>query len=88
MQFLDFTKSDSTCFNSIDEQNRVSKHLPIEYFYSLSPSGMLPHKLILKIGAIVMLLRNINRGLCYGTRILILNSIKEVSECIILCGSH
>lgn len=43
---------------------------PDEYLNSLNPSGMPPHKLILKPGMPVMLLRNLNPlgGDCNGTR--------------------
>jgi len=37
-------------------------NIPIEYLHSITPSGMPPHKLTLKVGAIVMLIRNINLG--------------------------
>lgn len=94
LQVLELIQFEQTCFNSIDEiietSVAINKHFPIEYVNSLTPSGMPPHKLILKVGAIVMLLRNINtyRGLCNGTRIIVINYQKEVLEGIILCGSH
>uniref|UniRef100_A0A914UW80 ATP-dependent DNA helicase n=1 Tax=Plectus sambesii TaxID=2011161 RepID=A0A914UW80_9BILA len=46
---------------------------PKEFLYSLTSTGMPPHKLILKVGMIVMLLRNLNikMGLCNGTRLAI-----------------
>ena len=39
----------------------------------LCPSGVAPHKLVLKIGSPIMLLRNLNkrRGACNGTRLII-----------------
>ena len=47
---------------------------PHEYLNSLTPSGMPPHKLLLKVGVVVMLLRNLDvkNGLCNGTRLRVL----------------
>ena len=46
---------------------------PIEYINSLEDAGIPPHNLILKKGAIVMCLRNlnINGGLANGTRLVV-----------------
>ncbi|XP_057310674.1 uncharacterized protein LOC130648635 [Hydractinia symbiolongicarpus] len=54
-----------------DEEER--NQYPVEFLNSITPSGMPPHCLKLKTGAIVMLLRNIdiNNGLCNGTRLII-----------------
>src|SRR5277367_775788 len=60
--------------DSIDDQTgEDQENYPVEYLNELSPSGMPPHKLNLKIGVIIMLLRNINtkRGLCNGTRLIV-----------------
>ena len=48
-----------------------ANNYPPEFLQSLTPSGMPPHRLILKPGAIVMLLRNLNikKGFCNGTRL-------------------
>ena len=44
-------------------------HYPVKYNNSLQAAGIPPHTLILKKGAVVMLLRNlsIRGGLCNGT---------------------
>lgn len=44
---------------------------PVEFLNSCCPNGMPPHKLSLKVGSIIILLRNLNtkRGLCNGTRL-------------------
>ena len=45
----------------------------VEFLNSLNVGGLPPHKLTLKTGSIVMLLRNLNlkKGLCNGTRMIV-----------------
>lgn len=52
----------------------------IEYLNSLTPTGLPPHRLFLKIGALVMMLRNItgHRSLCNGSKV-ILHQIRKYS---------
>ena len=53
--------------DDIEEQ----ENYPLEFLNSLTPSGLPQHCLRLKVGAIVMLLRNLDQkaGLCNGTRL-------------------
>lgn len=48
------------------------------------------HELKLKVGSVVMLMRNLNQimGLCNGTRMIINRCLKNSVECQILTGSH
>ena len=68
---------EETTFKSIDsvfcDDPDEAQNFPTEYLNSLTPSGMPPHNLKLKIGATVMLLRNLNasNGQCNGTRAII-----------------
>jgi ATP-dependent DNA helicase PIF1 len=54
----------------ITERENNPLVIPEEFLNTLDPPGMPPHKLHLKLGAIYMLLRNMNvkDGLCNGTR--------------------
>ena len=61
-----------------------------DYLHSLTPSGMPPHKLHLKVGAVIMLLRNLNpkKGLCNGTRLLVVDLQRHIIEAKILTGNN
>ena len=56
----------------------------------LRPSGMPIHKLVLKVGVPVMLLRNIDQkcGLCNGTRLRVIALGKRVIEAEIISGNN
>ena len=62
----------------------------VEYLNSLEFSGLPLHKLTLKVGAPVMLLRNINqkKGLCNGTRMILTHIGDRVLKAEIITGSH
>ena len=65
------------CDDPVEENN-----FPTEFINSLTPSGMPQHKLQLKEGAIIMLMRNldIRQGLCNGTRLKVCHLYKNVID--------
>ena len=68
---------DKATLNGIDRSDTREEEATLryadEYLNTLMPAGMPPHKLKLKVGCIVMLIRNlcIADGLCNGTRLLV-----------------
>ena len=64
--------------------------LPKEYLNSITLSGIPPHKLTLKEGSVVMLMRNLNPslGLCNGTRLSCKSFSPHVIEAEIITGVH
>ncbi|XP_059222048.1 ATP-dependent DNA helicase pif1-like [Stomoxys calcitrans] len=69
----------------LDSEEAV--HFPTEFLNSLNPSGLPPHKMELKVGCPVILLRNLNPPkLCNGTRLLVKSLKKFIIECTILTG--
>ncbi|KAI3904873.1 hypothetical protein MKW92_037592 [Papaver armeniacum] len=63
---------------------------PTEFLNSLQFPGIPNHKLQLKVGVPIMLIRNINQsmGLCNGTRLIVKQIGKRVIEAQILIGNH
>lgn len=69
-----------------DESDRLN--IPLEYLNSLTPSGMPPHELKLKKGAIVILIRNMNIGcgLVNGVRMVVLEMLSNCLKLEIITG--
>jgi len=77
----------SKCTDTCNDPNIL---YPIEYLNSLTANNFPAHKLKLKIGVPIMLLRNLNQslGLCNGTRLIVTNLGKNVIEAVIITGTH
>ena len=74
----------------LSDDAQVDELYPIENINNKTPQGFPQHILTLKVGSIVMCLKNIgiHLGLCNGTRLKVLNLYQELIECEILYGRH
>jgi ATP-dependent DNA helicase PIF1 len=75
---------------ALDDSGKNIDSLPMEYLNGITVAGFPLHKTTLKVGAPVLLLRNLDpaSGLCNGTRLLITRLGGRVIEGRILTGSR
>lgn len=77
-------KSIDTVTNEDDAVN-----YPVEFLNSLDVAGFPPHRLQLKIGVPIIMLRNIDPPrLCNGTRLAVKNLYNNLIEATIITGKH
>jgi hypothetical protein len=74
--------------DSVDADH--THYVPQEYLNTLVPSGLPPHRLPLKVGMPIMLLRNLDMpiGLCNGARLILRTISRSVLEADISSGPN
>ncbi|KAK9070526.1 hypothetical protein SSX86_010928 [Deinandra increscens subsp. villosa] len=90
-QMIDKFVGEEKVYYSFDEAEDDFNNLyPIEFLNTLNVSGMPPHKLRLKVGCPIILLRNIDpsHGLCNGTRLICKGFQRNVIDAEIAVGQH
>jgi ATP-dependent DNA helicase PIF1 len=86
---LEKISTETTVYNSIDTvmTSDDSTSYPVEFLNSLELSGVPSHKLELKVGVPVMLMRNLDAPkLCNGTRLRVTELGKYIVKGTILTG--
>jgi ATP-dependent DNA helicase PIF1 len=86
---IEYLSSDSVLDeNNDDVPEDTALTFPVEFLNTLNFNGFPPHKLLLKVGAAIILLRNLcpSKGLCNGTRLIVKTLRDKVIEAVILSG--
>ena len=87
---LDQIPGDGIVYKSCDSVNETETHMyPTEFLNTINLQGIPPHYLELKVGAVIILLRNLNpsEGHVNGTRYVIQNLLPHVIDATAISGS-
>lgn len=90
---LEKVPGEERLYFSVDSVNTDDSNeqlqFPVEFLNSLEGSGLPRHRIALKIGAFVMLMRNLNtrKGIINGTRMKVTGLYANSIECEVLTGS-
>ena len=88
--FQEQNNANSKCYDKIicDNDNDINNY-PVEFLNSLTISGLPPHKIVLKVNCIVLLIRNLNtkEALVNGIRIRIKFMHCNAIYCKVLTGT-
>ena len=77
-------------YKSCDNTDDFSQEFPSEFLNTINLPGMPPHKLTLKIGMPIMLLRNLDQknGHCNGVKYVVRYMADHVTEVMSISGSN
>ncbi|ONM25571.1 hypothetical protein ZEAMMB73_Zm00001d007023 [Zea mays] len=91
MRMIDRFQGEQMMYHSFDTAvDDPNNYYPLEFLNMLTPNGLPPHVLKLKVGCPIMLLRNIDpaNGLCNGTRLVVHGFQKNSIDVEIVLGQH
>ncbi|XP_066354903.1 ATP-dependent DNA helicase PIF1-like [Miscanthus floridulus] len=91
MKMISRFQGDEMVYHSFDSAvDDPHNYYPSKFLNTLTPNGLPPHVLKLKIGCPVILLRNIDLagGLCNGTRLVVRGFPRNIIDAEIMVGNH
>ena len=91
MKMIGSFRGDEMVYHSFDSAiDDPHNYYPSEFLNTLTPNGLPPHMLKLKIGCPIILLRNIDpaNGLCNRTRLVVRGFAKNSINAEIVLGQH
>ncbi|PWZ30269.1 ATP-dependent DNA helicase PIF4 [Zea mays] len=91
MRMIDRFQGEQMMYHSFDTAvDDPNNYYPLEFLNTLTPNGLPPHVLKLKVGCPIMLLRNIDPAneLCNGTRLVVRGFQKNSIDAEIVLGQH
>ena len=79
-----------TTGNSSDGARNIDVFYPVEVLNTIKVNNFPYHRLVLKKGVPIMLLRNISQaaGLCNGTRLIVTRLAEKLIEAVVMTGSN
>lgn len=89
-QEKEYLSSDSIDKSEINDESQSFEILTPEFLSTLRTSGLPNHKIKLKIGTPIMLMRNLDQaeGLCNGTRLIVTRMADHIIEAKIISGKN